>query len=174
MGIDITCGSNNFNTSYSTWHLFRTSAILLLIRYLKDLFIKSKNDLKNEDTDDIIKFHCYEDIEKSEKIIALYSTVNNDINEYVSIFSQFDDFLIKHDLYGLTVLINKSDCTGYYSSGNAKDIKNFFEKVKHLFTNESEESKEEDDNDDLIENIYIRLLLVLNKSIETNSIISIS
>jgi hypothetical protein len=136
MGIDLHCNDKKFSCSYGHWYEIRTEIIKATFDFIQDRFDKD-NKLYSDLTDD------------NENWIGKGSTYYSYMTDLIEIKTQifesndlFDKFirlshnlhvintLIYFDIIGLVALCNKSDCEGFYSSGNSFDICYLFDKIE--------------------------------------------
>ena len=151
MGIDLTCDEATFGCSYSGWHTVREFIIKATFDYIIDKFAKDKElykDITNEDDENYIgegsHYFMY-----SNRINILITTLNLpnptilsnfNMNTFNGLLTKFltltsnnldnTDALIYFDIGGLYALCNKSDCEGFYSVGNSKDIVLLFDLIE--------------------------------------------
>ena len=151
MGIDLDCGSNSFGCNYTSWHHLRCDVIEATLKYLQHLIHqeKSTNSELNEDKlDDYDHERNKHDIKnflnKMEQTSKMYSSrfenqpnvfgINRFTHKiFLSIIQSnitYLDLFIRTDIGGLYSFCYKSDCEGFYSSGNSMDICKLFDKIK--------------------------------------------
>lgn len=150
MGVNLECDVYLFRISYSGWNNIRCIIVEATIKYLE--FI-NKHDTKDNYEDESeyqyfkdslqdflnkmneINNHCVDkeyntmkekfiNIAKEElKIMIGFNSIIENNNSYL-------DTLIRYGVGGLYSLCYKSDCQGFYSSGNSLDICKLFDKIK--------------------------------------------
>lgn len=155
MGIDLICDEATFGCSYSGWHTIREFIIKSTFDYITDKFAKDKElykDIANEDNEHYIgegsQYFIY-----SNQINILITNLNlpnilsnfnintfNTFNKFNGLFTKFinltydnldnKDALIYFNIDGLYALCNKSDCEGFYSVGNSKNIIRLFDLIE--------------------------------------------
>jgi len=140
MGIDLDCGENSFGCSYSSWNGLRCIIIEATLKYLEQTVNK-----ENENSEKDESYRYYEtirnllnEIENKNKTLYRTRTSNQEQEQEHSFFVEskilqtfisivdsnlsYIDALISFDVGGLFTFCYKSDCEGFYSSGNSMDI----------------------------------------------------
>jgi len=128
MGIDLDCCDQEFSCPYNTWNEVRMECIYATFRYLENLEKRLKPNDRIEMQTEFLH-----------SILKLKPMLTESVNSFLSQFCRNDiliDTFISLDIYGLYSLINKSDCEGFYSPGNAFDIVLLLDKINPYMTNE--------------------------------------
>ena len=169
MGIDLYCRGKWFSCSYSSWNNIRIECICAAIRYLESL-LKTLNETldqtieEDEQKDFVYKREKNErNIEHLHVLIQMKPLLIKSVDSflYQIQINNYIDTLISLELNGLYALINKSDCDGFYSPGNALDIVTLLNTIQpHM-------------SSDIAELIQF-IIPLFQKSIETNTRILIS
>jgi hypothetical protein len=154
MGIDLDCGKNSFGCSYSSWNELRSIVIEATLKYLKRIVNKeySENDIDYRYHDTIR--NLLNEIKNQNKTLYTTTTSNQEqeqekeqeysffsekkLQTFISIVGSemsYIDALISFDVGGLFTFCYKSDCEGFYSSGNSMDICRLFNTIE-LFVKE--------------------------------------
>lgn len=142
MGIDLYCGKYTFGCSYTGWHYLRCNIIEATLKYLENIIIDYKKENtgdNNEYNEDRYQFdivhefltkikidHEKTKMSSKEDDRCIYEVFMNVIEERLF----YLDGLIYFDVGGLFSLCKKSDCQGFYSSGNSIDIINLLNVIK--------------------------------------------
>ncbi len=112
MGIDLDCGSKNFNTGYSHWHVFRLDVIRATKSYVFRL-TKVEPDLQPHV--DYIKHY--------------FDTKYDDCKFIDLLDERLQNALIHLGLCGLYELCNKGDSETYYSPAESHHICGLFDLI---------------------------------------------
>ena len=138
MGIDLYCNDVTFYCSYSYWNTIRERIIMATLDYITNKFQKDSELYSEQNTDDEnyigegSNYYIYKNM-ITDIITELKkpSLITNIIFKNTNLIEKFSkltvntaniDALNYFDIGGLYSLCNKSDCSGYYTSGNAVDI----------------------------------------------------
>lgn len=194
MGISLYCGDKYFGTSYSCWGTIRSRIIEITLKYLMDLVeekatvyeLKKNEGFKDEEEEEELTIQHEVSQSYGKMVKGFYDNIINNIPSGYS--SLFNDTSIRHamnfihvmqrKLYNVDVLVYfgvgglfslcyKSDCEGYYSPGNSRDICDLLDVIK---------SSIEKQDEDLYETVYEgydNVYDIFAESVKTNSIIII-
>jgi len=124
MGVVFECIEKDYSCSYSSWNAVRVEMACATMRYLE-----SEVDNEKMQQNQMI---C--------EILAHKVNLTQSVDEFLAFMSDYPNFInyfIVLDIYGLYVLLNKGDDTGYYSPGNAKDILMLFKLIKPFILNDN-------------------------------------
>jgi hypothetical protein len=105
-----------------------------------------------------------EDDENLQFIIRIKSILTESVASFLYKFQKTNtliDTFISLDIYGLYVLVQKSDCDGFFSPGNALDIFILLQTIKPFIMNE------------FVAEYMVFLIPVFQKSMEINTRITI-
>lgn len=162
---------HHFSCSYKELYDIKMQLIKCFIKHLEELFITNTKSCKifNEDLNNIINLY-YSMIGSNNSITGsnnyLSGPNNFNINAFISqIKLEEIDALIYFNLSGIYVLLNKTECDGYYSIGNSMDI------VTSL--NIMYEFDDTDTNNELDNNNIKQLYNIFVQSIDLHKIVII-
>jgi hypothetical protein len=125
MGAIFECIEKEYSCSYSSWNAIRIEMACATMRYLEN-----KVDMTNTEEMRQTQIIC--------EILAKKTELTTGVDEFLAVMADYPKFInyfIALDIYGLYVLLNKSDESGRYSPGNAKDILILFKRVKSFILN---------------------------------------
>jgi len=126
MGVVFECIEKDYSCSYSSWNAVRVEMACATMRYLEsEVDMMDTEKMQQNQIIYEILAHKVNLTESVDEILAIMSDYPNFINYFIAL-----------DIYGLFVLLNKGDDTGYYSPGNAKDILMLFKLVKSFILND--------------------------------------
>ena len=116
MGVIFCCDEYDYPCSYSSWSIVRMEFFYATIRFLE----AKLNELENNDYGSVF------DIISNKSIIT-------DVDKFLDFFDNRPEtikMLFTLEIYGLYVLLDKPDDTGFYSPGNSFDILCLIKKIK--------------------------------------------
>lgn len=131
MGIDLCCENYKFSCSYETWKKIRLSILNATFNYLTHKF-NNKLTILNNDNYTFYMTKIKTVIESNKSYQKTYG--NLCVNHFISSLEETESF-IYFNVFGIYVLLNKSDCDGFYSPGNALDICYLLNLIKHYMIN---------------------------------------
>jgi hypothetical protein len=124
MGINLECKGKIFHDSYSSWNAFRRNIANLMLIYLEDTKCSSPDTL--EMIEELKKINYGQDYGFI-SMLNFYSLV-----KIVNILKKYINELKNHKMYGILLLLDKSDCEGEYSVEECENILQSFEILEYL------------------------------------------
>lgn len=123
MGIEIICGNIEYNCSYDSWDLIRMELLNASLLFLENKLLDSSLDERR-----IVEISC---------ILQYRNDMLKSVDDFLNIINskEFINYFIFYEIYGVYVLLNKSDCDGLYSPGNSLDILTTIEKIFNFISN---------------------------------------
>ena len=125
MGIEIICDNIEYSCSYDLWNLIRMELLNATLLYLENILLDTKLDKERS-----IEISC---------ILYYKNDMLKSIDDFLNIMNNKKDFInqfIFYEIYGVYVLLNKSDYDGLYSPGNSIDIIKMIDKTYFFISND--------------------------------------
>ena len=191
MGVDFTCDEKSFGCSYGGWHNIRCTILEATFAYLDKRFAEILAKPSNEEEDDWETTHIQsaaknlqKHIDKiredanskkqksSEGIFGIMREHNHILDCFINKIweNYFIDLLIEFGVGGIYALCNKSDCEGFYSVGNAYDIRELLTTIRPFLLKNTEDLES---SDNWIYDVADELIELFQESIEKKKIIMI-
>lgn len=118
-----------FECNYSAWNNIRQHLIKIAVEYLKELFLDDETTL-----DSIQCTHKKYLLE----IIPIIEESKYNVHTFIYLCKpKIFDALTIFNIHGIYSLCYKSDTEGFYTFGNALDIKHFLKITTHIIENDS-------------------------------------
>lgn len=125
MGIEIICGDIEYSCSYNSWDLIRMELLNASLLFLENKLLDTTLDKER-----IIEITC---------ILQYKNAMLKSVDEFLQIINNNKNFInqfIFYEIYGVYVLLNKSDYDGLYSPGNSIDILKMIENTYDFIIND--------------------------------------
>ena len=139
MGVDFYCNEKHFGCSYSGWNTIRMFVLKATFNYLYDVISKDRNDELSEEEQEeetVKNLFTIKSIFENGAVSNVDKFIRNCNNNDYGLY-----LFTKYNANGIYALINKSDCEGKYSPGNALDICILLDAIKTYYDIESESNK---------------------------------
>lgn len=130
MGMIIECGGKDYSRSYGNWNKIRMGYLKMTLEYLEKLS-KQITSLECSDDINIAEQNVYK-LRKIHDILDYKEIMLIDVDKFLDVVSEnkLVNTFIYLDICGCYAFLNKNDCEGYYSPGNALDILRTYKKCK--------------------------------------------